>query len=148
KCVNTFAVDAPVHPLQHLVAVMLQRYVEIAADLGMRVDEIEQLVRDLFGIEIEQSYPLDRQLAQLFEQIDQTVFTVKIFAVTADVLRDDDQFFDRMLRRQSLCLFDDALDRARSVPAAYRRYRAICTSVAAPFRYFEVGIMLGSGEHS
>ena len=63
KCVNTFAVDAPVHPLQHLVAVMLQRYVEIAADLGMRVDEIEQLVRDLFGIEIEQSYPLDRQLA-------------------------------------------------------------------------------------
>ena len=127
---------------------MLQRYVEIAAHLGMRVYEVEKFVCDLFGIEIEQSYPLDRQLAQPLKKFGQLVFAVKIFAVSADILRDDDQFFDRMLRRQSLCLFDDALDRARSVPAAYRRYRAICTSVAAPFRYFEVGIMLGCGEHS
>ncbi len=136
---DVFAITQPMHALQHAVADMLQRHVEILRDTRRSGIQLQQLIRDLLWIQIEGSDPshiIHRD--QLTQQGRESLFEAQIHPVVDRVLRDQVEFLHTFLP-QPLRLRHDRVDRAASLLAPHDRNGAERTVAVTAFGNFEVG---------
>ena len=71
---------------------MLERDVQVLDDLGLGRNDLHQLVRDLVGVQVVQTHPMEIHFAQAAQQLgQQALMPGQVHAVFGDVLRNDDQ---------------------------------------------------------
>ena len=139
------AVALAAHGAQHPVADVLQRHVDVRADLLLAGDRIEQLVGDVTRVVVEQpdpAQPID--LHQLTQQAAQRRAVAPIAAVGGQILCDEVELDDAVVR-QRRGFGKHRVERPALVTAADLRNDAEAAGVIAAFRHLEIGAEEVSG---
>ena len=130
---------APLHPLEHRVAGVLQRHVEVGNDLRAGGDLVDEAIGEMDRVEIHEPDPLDPvDLLEFFEQFHEPGLAVEVHSVVGRVLRDDHQFL-HAVGGQFLGLADHLLDRLGGVLAPHLRDRTEGAGAVAALGDLEVG---------
>ena len=138
----------PLHPLQHVVRRVLQRQVDVLADLVALRHRVERRVVDRRRVEVEQADPLEAvDRVQLAEQTAERAALLAVDAVEGSVLRDEQQLLDAA-RCERARLVDDRIRRAAAVRAAQRRDDAERALVVAAFGDLHVRVVTRRREHA
>ena len=136
------AVAGPPHPLEDVRRRVLQRQVDVAADLLALRHRREHVVGDRGRVEVEQPDPgqaVDR--VQLAQQPPERAALAAIDAEEGRVLRDEQQLAHAALGQRPR-LADDRVRRAAAVLAAQRRDDAERAGVVAALGDLDVGEVL------
>ncbi len=116
---------------------MLERHIEIFNHFVVGGNLVYEVVRDVLGVTILQSYPLDAvNKRQLMHKCRQSVHA-RIHAIIGGVLRHKNKFF-HALRRHLPCLGDNTLLAARAEFSPQFGYDAICAAVVAAVGNLEI----------
>ena len=119
------------HAAQHGVVRMLQRQVDVLADLRLARNRLDELVAEVLRVAVERADPLElRHLDDLAQELRKLRRTVEVAAVLRRVLGDQDDFAHAVLR-QVAHLVADVLDAAAAVVAADVRDGAEGAAVVA-----------------
>ena len=131
--------DAALHPLEHRVAGVLQRHVEVGDDLRAGSDLVDEAIGEVDRVEVHQADPLDAvHLLELIEQFHEPGLAVEVHAVIGRVLRDDHQLL-HAVGGEFAGLADHLLDRLGGVLAPHLRDRAEGAGAVAALGDLEVG---------
>src|SRR5712692_5364282 len=85
--------SAALHALQHSWRRVLQRHIDVRANLAMRGDGFEQTAGDLVGISVEKANPAHLfDASQLFQQQCKAILEAKLLAVAGRVLANQRDF--------------------------------------------------------
>ena len=83
-------VDPPLHPLEHRVAGVLERHVEVGDDLPARGNLFDEPVGEIHRVEVHQPDPLEPlDLLKRVEQFHEPRLAIEVEAVIGRILRDD-----------------------------------------------------------
>ena len=141
------AVDAAPHHREDAVGAVLQRDVDVGADLRVVGHQAEHILRKAGGIAVVEPDPFDAvDLRELLQQAGQAAFSVAVEPVVGRVLGDDDEFL-HALGGQAARLFHQIFHGHAHVRAADERNGAVGTGAVAAFRNLEIGIVRRCGEH-
>ena len=117
---------------------MLEWDVQVFDDLGLGRDHVDQLVRDLVGVEVVQAHPVKVHFAQPPQQFGQQALVLRqVHTVLGDVLRDDDQFFHACVA-QRLRFCKQRVHPARAVRPAQLGDDTVAAAVGAALGDLEV----------
>ena len=134
-----------VHGLEDAVVAVLYGNIQIGQNLRLCGNGVDQLLRNLVGVEIVETNPVEIQLGKLPEQSGQLVFPVQVRAVAGDVLGDDQQLLHPgggQLRR----LVQKLPHGAAAVSAPEGGDDAVSAVVVASLGNPEIGVPRGRGE--
>ena len=135
-----------VHGRELCVGDVLERDVEVFADLGLGCHGFDHLVGECRGVGVVEAYPPDTvDAAQAAQQFGQAALPVEVEPVVGRVLRNDDQFLHASGREFARLLLQ-FLHRHGNVPAADERDGAVAAFPVATLRDFQVGIVPGRRE--
>ena len=136
-------VHAALHAAEHRVVDVLEWHVEIRNDLVGASDRVDQLVREVHGVEVHQPNPVESlDLLQFLEQLDEADLAVQIEAVIRRVLCDEVQFAHAVFG-EFLRFGNDHLDRLGDVLAAHHGDRTERAGSVAAFADLEVRKVIG-----
>ena len=110
--------SAALHALQHRGRCVLQRDVDVRADLVVGGDGLQQLAGDLVGIGVEEAHPAQLfDLRQPLQQQRQAVFQAEVFAVAGGVLSDERDLANALLGQAAAAsAMTDSKRRERNLP--------------------------------
>ena len=127
-----------VHAAQHGIMRVLQRQVDVLADLRLAGDRLDELVAEVLRVAVERAHPLElRHLDDLAQELCKLRLAVEVAAVLRRVLGDQHDFAHAVLR-QVADLIADVLDAAAAVVAADVRDGAEGAAVVAALRNLDV----------
>ncbi len=139
-------VDPAVHGGEHVVVDVLDRHVEVVADLRFASDQFDQPVADPVRIGVEQAQPAQTvDLDQRFEQVDQVGAILAIGAEGGDILGDQVDLLDPA-GDQRLDFSHHRGDAARAQGAANARDHAVGAVVGAALGNLHVSGVVRRGE--
>jgi hypothetical protein len=125
---------------------VLQGYVEVLADVVVAGDGLQQAIGDAVGVGIEEAQPAQAvDAGESVEQVGETVFQAKVFAVAGGVLADEGNFLDAA-GDELLRLGDDRLEAAGTEFAAQVGDDAETARVVAALGDLDVGRGLRGGQ--
>ena len=110
-------VTAPLHPAKHGVADVLQRHVEVASDVGLAREPVDQRFGEVARVGVVQPDPARGHLAQGVQELVEFRSTRKVVSVSGQILGDEVQL-DCALGAETRGLGDDVGDRPGSLQAA------------------------------
>ena len=127
---------------------MLDRQVEITADLFLRADRLDELRIDLLRIAVENADPVQLfDLTELTKKQVQRLLPVEIETVERRLLRDQNKF-GHPVAGKAFRLGDQLFFRNTSVMSADLRDNAVGTVLITPLRDLQVRIMTSGRDHS
>ena len=127
---------------------MLERYVDVVADVAVACNGIDGVVGEGGRVGVVQAYPFSAGLGgQPVEQRAQTAFAIEVQTVVGGILRNDNQLFDA-LGDHPFGFVQNVLDRARLVAAANHRDGAVRAAAVAAFGNLQECVMLWSALNS
>src|ERR1700690_359633 len=125
---------------------MLERYVDVGADVVVGGDGIEQVAGDFVWVRVKETNPMQAfDAGELFQQERQTIFQAEVFAVAGCVLPDESYFAHAGLGK-TLRFGNDGFEAARAELAAQLRDDAEGAGMIAAFGNFDIGRMTGRRE--
>ena len=136
------------HAFEDKRAGMLQGHVDVLHERFVGGDGIEQLLRDLIWIGVEETDPFGEfggDLGETREELSQAVFETEVFAVTSGVLTDQIDFANAHGEHAG-GFVDDALEATAAEVPAKLRNDAEGAGVIAALGNLYVGRVAGSGE--
>jgi hypothetical protein len=127
---------------------VLERQVEIFADVVVLRDRLEQFAGDAVGISVEKTEPLEvRDAGEPIEEGGETVAEAEVFAVAGGVLADESDFADAA-GNELLGFGNDGFEAAGTEFAAQVGDDAEGTGMVAALGDFDVGGGAGRGEEA
>ena len=91
--VHLFLIDASRHSLEHHIVSMLQWHIDVRHNLVASRNRLEQFLIDVHRIEVHQTNPVETfNFVQLFQELRESRFAVKIHPVVGRILSNDNQF--------------------------------------------------------
>ena len=139
-------VNAALHGMEQTAVDVLQRYVDVVADVGVLAHGLDGVEGKIGGIGVVEAYPRGSAFSgQPGEEVAQTAATVEVKAVVGGVLRNDDYFFNARGDKVS-GLVDKLVDGARDVSATDEGDGTVGAMAVAALGNFEVGIVARRGE--
>jgi hypothetical protein len=125
---------------------MLQRHVEIVADIGSVADDVEDLQREFRRVGIMEADPVEAgDVGEPVEQIREGPAPIDIEAIVSQFLGDQHDLL-YTVTHEAFGFFDEVFDRAADVAAAHKRDGAEGAAAVTAFGYFEISVVLGSGQ--
>src|SRR5512133_1859102 len=130
----------PLHGLENRVADMLNRYIQILANLGFIADQLYQAVRNAVGGGIQQTDPAQPvNSGQAANQGFQGRTILHVAAVAGNILGDHVDFLDPT-GDQYFSLSHQRVQRSGAIGTAQLRDDAVGTAVGAPLTDLQVGV--------
>ena len=130
---------AALHALEDGGRGVLQRHVEVFADVVVAGDGFEQAAGDAVGIGVEEAQPAEAlDCGRGVEESGEAVFEAEVFAVTGGVLADEGDFPDAV-RDELLGFGDDGFEAAGAEFAAEVGDDAEAAGVVAALGDLDVG---------
>ena len=143
-----FGGGAALHALEDIGRGVLERQVEIFADVGVRGDGFEQAAGDAVGIGVEEAEPAEAfDVGEGVEEGGEAVAEAEVFAVAGGVLADEGDFADAA-GDELLGFGDHGLEAAGTEFAAEVGDDAEGAGVVAALGDFDVGGGAGRGEEA
>ena len=134
------------HAPQHIIRRVLNRHVQIMQHLGLCCNRVDQLVRDLLRIAVQQPDPADPvDGSEAAQQRRKPLLPIKIRSVKRCLLCNQDQFLHPALC-QFLRLRQHLLHRNGAVRSADARNHAVCAPFVAALGNPQVPIMASCRE--
>ena len=142
-----FSVSPTVHQLQNLAVAVLNGNVQILDNFRLLCHDIHQLIVNFIRIDIVHTDPFQLfDLTQLPQKLRQQALVPRqIRSVTAGILRHNNQFFYTACS-QHPSLIQNIVQLAAPEPSPKIGNNAVGTAVIAPFRNFNIGIVLRCGD--
>lgn len=138
--------DVAAHLLEHVGGYVLERYVEIAADVAALAHEREYVLGEVARIGVVQAYPFGAGLVgEHAQEVGQTAFFVQVEAVVRKILRDENQFFGATSDKIFGAL-EERFHAFAFVLAADERYGTECAGTVATFGQLEVSGVARRGD--
>ena len=142
------SVGMPSHPPEYFIGSVLDRHIDIVQDLRNVPHGLSDLFRDLLGIAVHQTDPLDpRYVGKFPEKFGKRLVSVQVSAVKRRLLRHQDQFPDS-LRCQKPRLFQQLLHRNASVATTDGRDDTVGAAFVAPFGDLEIAVIASGGDNA
>ena len=145
---NIGACAAAVHPFQHRVVDVLNRQINIAANIGRVCDDVQQLLAGFLRIAVEDAQPVHAvDFRRLLHQLRQLRSAAEVHAVARRVLRNEDVLLHALLG-QTFDFAEDVGFGAGAVRAADFRNRAERAAVRAALADAGVRGVGRGGQHA
>ena len=143
-----FAVDATIHGVEQAGVDVLEGDVDIVADVRMLSDGLNGVDGERGRVGVVEANPWGAALGgEEVEKVAESAAAVEVEAVVGGVLSDEDEFFGSIVD-QLLRFEEDVFDGAGDVFATDEGDGAVGAAAVAAFGYFEVGVVIGSGERA
>ena len=127
---------------------MLNGNVHVFDDLRLRRDHVDELVGHFVRVEVVDAYPVELfDPAQLPQQLRQLSLSVKVNAVAAGILGDDDKLLYAVLGKHPR-LIEAVLQAAAAVSAPQGGDDAVGAAVVAALRDLQIGIVRRGSQHT
>ena len=139
---------APVHAFQNTVRSVLDRQVEITADLFLRADRLDELRINLLRVTVENADPVQLlDLTELFEKFMQRFMSVEVKSIECRLLRDQNEF-GHTVAGKTLRFCDQLFPGNTSVMSADLRDNAVSAVLVTPFRDLQKSVVTAGRDQS
>ena len=146
KFVSLLFCNVTSHPAQHIVRDMLQGDIEVFAYVFLLTHHSQQIPREMCGIGVMQSDPLDTlDVGHFLDKFCDMLSTIDVNSIICELLGDDIKLLCA-LTYKIFHLIEDLIHRPTLMLACYQRNGAVSAMAITAFADLNIGVMLWSSD--